>query len=78
MLLTIPVFLWMYAIVGFRGAPLYPEIDLSPIVMPMVGEIGWTQGVLGPIQAWIVWYFVCSMCFTQVLRKALNIQTTPT
>jgi len=78
MLLTIPVFLWMYAIVGFRGAPLYPSIDLSPMVMPMVGEVEWTQGLLGPIQAWIVWYFVCSMCFTQVLRKALNIQTTPT
>ncbi|CAI50547.1 DUF106 family protein [Natronomonas pharaonis DSM 2160] len=78
MLLTIPVFLWMYAVVGFRGAPLYPEIELVPVVMPIAGEVDWTHGLLGPIQVWIVWYFVCSMCFTQVLRKALNIQTTPT
>ncbi len=78
MVLTIPVFLWMYAIVGFRGEPLYGDIDLAPIVMPGVGEVGWTFGILGPIQVWIVWYFVCSMCFTQILRKALNIQTTPT
>ncbi|WP_181692379.1 DUF106 domain-containing protein [Natronomonas sp. LN261] len=78
MVLTIPVFLWMYAVVGFRGAPLYPEIDLAPMVMPIVGEVGWNQGLVGPVQAWIVWYFVCSMCFTQVIRKSLNIQTTPT
>ena len=78
MVLTIPVFLWMYAVVGFRGAPLYPEIDLAPIVMPIAGEVGWNQGFVGPIQVWIIWYFVCSMCFTQIIRKALNIQTTPT
>jgi uncharacterized membrane protein (DUF106 family) len=78
MLLTIPVFLWMYAVVGFRGAPLYPEIDLAPMVMPIVGEVGWNEGLVGPLQAWIGWYFVCSMCFTQVIRKSLNIQTTPT
>jgi uncharacterized membrane protein (DUF106 family) len=78
MVLTIPVFLWMYAVVGFRGAPLYPNVNLAPMMMPIVGEIGWNESLLGPIQAWIVWYFVCSMCFTQVIRKALNIQTTPT
>jgi uncharacterized membrane protein (DUF106 family) len=78
MVLTIPVFLWMYAVVGFRGAPLYPEIELAPMVMPIIGQIGWNEALVGPIQAWIVWYFVCSMCFTQVIRKALNIQTTPT
>ncbi len=78
MVLTIPVFLWMYAIVGFRGAPLYPEIELAPMVMPFLGEVDWNHGIIGPIQTWIVWYFVCSMCFTQVIRKALNIQTTPT
>jgi len=78
MVLTIPVFLWMYAIVGFRGAPLYPEIDLAPMVMPIAGEVGWNQGLVGPFRAWIAWYFICSMCFTQVIRKSLNIQTTPT
>jgi uncharacterized membrane protein (DUF106 family) len=80
MLLTIPVFLWMYAIVGFRGEPTFPELaaQLQPVVLPLAGSVGWTESLLGPIQVWIVWYFVCSMCFTQVIRKALNIQTTPT
>jgi uncharacterized membrane protein (DUF106 family) len=85
MLLTIPVFLWMYWML------LSPEQAVQPqqITMPLVGELnpvegstmdpneGWRTRILGPIEAWILWYFVCSMGFTQVIRKSLNIQTTP-
>ena len=71
MLLTIPVFLWMYWMI------LENPGDLGRMVIPLVGERSWTQSVVGPIQAWIVWYFLCSMGFTQVIRKSLNIQTTP-
>jgi len=75
MLLTIPVFLWMYwRILPTGSAPVTPE----GMVLPLLGETTWRNGILGPIQAWIIWYFVCSMGFTQVIRKALNIQTTPT
>jgi uncharacterized membrane protein (DUF106 family) len=74
MLLTIPVFLWMYwMILDGRIA----EVE-NTLTVPLAGENTWRQGVAGPIQLWIVWYFVCSMAFTQVIRKALNIQTTPT
>jgi uncharacterized membrane protein (DUF106 family) len=85
MLLTIPVFLWMYWMI------LSPEQAVTPtqITMPLIGELnpvagdamgrneGWRTTIIGPIEAWIVWYFLCSMGFTQVIRKALNIQTTP-
>jgi uncharacterized membrane protein (DUF106 family) len=74
MLFTIPVFLWMYWMILPGGDAVTPET----IVLPLIGETSWTQGVLGPIQAWIVWYFLCSMGFTQIIRKALDIQTTPT
>jgi uncharacterized membrane protein (DUF106 family) len=74
MLFTIPVFLWMYWMILPGGDAVTPET----IVLPLVGERTWTQGVLGPIQVWIVWYFLCSMGFTQIIRKALDIQTTPT
>lgn len=74
MLLTIPAFLWMYWKIQV------PHIDPGEmqIVLPLIGQTTWTEGVLGPMQAWIVWYFLCSMGFTQIIRKALNIQTTPT
>jgi len=74
MLFTIPVFLWLYWMtidVGVAGS--------SPvIVMPIAGEISsWRTQLVGPMEVWIVWYFVCSLGFGQIMRKALNVQTTP-
>jgi len=73
MLLTIPVFLWMYWMLQSGQS-----IDPATVVLPLLGEVTWQEGVLGPLQAWILWYFLCSMGFTQLIRKSLNIQTTPT
>ncbi|AZH26825.1 DUF106 domain-containing protein [Haloplanus aerogenes] len=77
MFLTIPVFLWMYWGVGI-GANATPIFNLEPLVLPFAGEKAWTDQVLGPIQVWIVWYFLCSMGFTQIIRKGLNIDISPT
>ncbi|MFC6863641.1 DUF106 domain-containing protein [Halomicroarcula sp. GCM10025817] len=76
MLINIPIFLWIYWMVfgpGLSGLP-------SPVaVLPILGEVTtWKEGVVGPMQAWIVWYFLCSLSFTQVIRKALNVKTSPT
>ena len=75
MFLTIPAFLWMYWKIGLRGSDGHGE--LANVVLPLVGEAAWTQGILGPIQVWIVWYFLCSMAFTQIIQKALDIEMTP-
>jgi uncharacterized membrane protein (DUF106 family) len=77
MFLTIPVFLWMYWGVGI-GGNASAVFDLEPLVLPLVGRKEWTDPVLGPIQAWILWYFLCSMGFTQIIRKSLNINISPT
>jgi uncharacterized membrane protein (DUF106 family) len=75
MLLTIPAFLWMYWMI--RDGHI--EATDTVMVMPMVGEVtDWQQGAVGPMPAWIVWYFLCSLGFSQLLRKALNVQTSPT
>ncbi len=76
MFLTIPVFLWMYWAVGI-GANSQAHIELQPMIVPIAGEVGWKSSVVGPVQLWIVWYFLCSMAFTQIIRKGLNINTTP-
>ncbi|THE64496.1 DUF106 domain-containing protein [Salinadaptatus halalkaliphilus] len=74
MLFTIPLFLWMYwKILG--GHVSQTEMTM---IMPIIGEVALNEGLLGPMWAWIVWYFLCSMGFTQLLRKALNIDMTPT
>lgn len=75
MVFTIPVFLWLYWIVRDVGVTVQDPV----MVMPFFGELSaWDAGVVGPIEVWIVWYFICSLGFTQILRKALNVQTSPT
>jgi len=76
MFFTIPVFLWMYWSIGV-GANASAQTTLDSLVLPLIGRVEWTESVLGPIQAWIVWYFVCSMGFTQIIRKSLNIDISP-
>ncbi len=74
MFITIPAFLWMYWRIGGNPTPVTP----NEIILPMIGKVAWSGHAVGPMMAWIVWYFLCSMAFTQLIRKALNIQTTPT
>jgi uncharacterized membrane protein (DUF106 family) len=76
MFFTIPVFLWMYWSIGV-GSNATAQVALDSLVLPLVGRVEWTESVLGPIQAWIIWYFVCSMGFTQIIRKSLNIDISP-
>jgi uncharacterized membrane protein (DUF106 family) len=75
MFLTIPVFLWMYWSIGI-GDP--SSGTFGEIVIPLRGAVNWKEGAIGPIQVWIVWYFLCSMGFTQIIRKGLNIDISPT
>jgi uncharacterized membrane protein (DUF106 family) len=73
MLFTIPLFLWMYWKIGGGYVGEAEQV----MIMPIAGEVALNEGLLGPMWAWIVWYFLCSMGFTQLLRKALNIDMTP-
>ena len=75
MFLTIPAFLWMFWAVGYRGANA--QYELEAFIIPLAGTVDWTTAVLGPIQVWIVWYFLCSMAFQQLIQKGLNISMTP-
>ncbi|WP_247001988.1 DUF106 domain-containing protein [Halosolutus gelatinilyticus] len=71
MLLTIPIFLWLRWKVngGHLGA------DEIGMVVPLAGAVSWRQPLVGPISAWIVWYFLCSVASRQIIQKALAIGT---
>ncbi|WP_281193439.1 DUF106 domain-containing protein [Halorubrum sp. F4] len=78
MFLTIPAFLWMFWVIGYRGSnAAYPAIAAQELVVPLAGTVTWDAGLVGPIQMWIVWYFLCSMAFTQLVQKSLNISMSP-
>lgn len=72
MAFTIPVFLWMFWII--RDVTV--TVTSPVLIMPIAGEIStWTSGIIGPIEAWIVWYALVSISFGQIMRKALNVRT---
>ena len=73
MLLTIPVFLWMRW--KIRAGHITP--DEVRIIVPLAGSVTWQQSLVGPMPTWIVWYFLCSVAFRQLIQKTLNIQTSP-
>ncbi|QAU13745.1 DUF106 domain-containing protein [Halorubrum sp. BOL3-1] len=78
MFLTIPAFLWMFWVIGYRGSSAeYPAVAAQELVVPLAGAVTWDTGIVGPIQMWILWYFLCSMAFTQLVQKSLNIEMSP-
>ncbi len=64
LLVTVPIFFWLLFRLG--------TID-STIVMPFFGEVNLAVPLFGFIPAWIIWYMICSLTFSQVVRKSLNI-----
>ena len=74
LLFTIPVFLWLFWIVRDVGVTVTEPV----IVMPLFGAMAdWQTTIIGPVEVWIIWYATCSIVFTQIIRKALNVQTSP-
>jgi len=64
LVLTVPIFFWLL----FRLAQAQ-----STITLPYAGTIGLHAPAVWIIPAWILWYMVCSITLSQVIRKSLNI-----
>lgn len=71
MLLTIPIFLWLW----WQASN---HVSTEGMIMPIIGDVEWGQGIGGPFRSWIIWYMVVTISFRQLISKALHIQTTPT
>ncbi len=70
MLFTIPMFLWMYW-------KMSGGISGQMVVIPLAGEVSWGSRLQGFIPVWLFWYFLCSMACNQLIRKALDINMSP-
>lgn len=64
MVLTVPIFFWLL----YRLAQ-----TTSTITLPYYGMHGLTDAIIWVVPAWILWYMICSITLSQVIRKALNI-----
>lgn len=64
LILTVPIFFWLL----FRLAQVH-----STITFPYYGTLNPHDPAVWIIPAWILWYMICSITLSQVIRKALNI-----
>jgi uncharacterized membrane protein (DUF106 family) len=64
MVITIPIFFWLL----YRLAQ-----TTSTITLPYYGMHALTDPIIWVITAWMLWYMICSITVSQVIRKALNI-----
>ena len=65
MVITLPIFFWLY----YRLA----HFDTF-ITMPFAGTVHLTDPILfGVVPAWIIWYMLCSLVMSQIIRKGLDI-----
>jgi uncharacterized membrane protein (DUF106 family) len=71
LLLSVPIFFWLL----LRLPPVgVTALDLSnAIVLPYVGTVALSANAFWLVPAWILWYMICSLTISQVIRKALNI-----
>ncbi|NQS77240.1 MAG: DUF106 domain-containing protein [Methanoculleus bourgensis] len=70
LLLTVPIFFWLL----FRLPPVGAEMTAaSGIVLPFVGAVSLSGVAFWIVPAWILWYMICSLAISQVIRKSLNI-----
>jgi uncharacterized membrane protein (DUF106 family) len=64
LVITVPIFFWLL----YRLAQ-----TTSTITLPYYGLHSLTDPIIWVIPAWIIWYMICSITLSQVIRKALNI-----
>jgi uncharacterized membrane protein (DUF106 family) len=64
LVLTVPIFFWLL----FR----LQEVP-STITLPYAGLQSLLAPVVWVIPAWMIWYMICSITLSQIIRKSLNI-----
>jgi len=64
LVVSVPIFFWLL----FRLNQVK-----STITFPYFGTVGLQDAAIWIIPAWILWYMICSITLSQVIRKSLNI-----
>jgi uncharacterized membrane protein (DUF106 family) len=74
LVLTVPIFFWL-----IEHIPNVPDLTMAAanlsnaIVLPFAGLSSYFDTTLWFFPLWILWYMLCSLTVSQVIRKALNI-----
>jgi uncharacterized membrane protein (DUF106 family) len=70
LVVSIPIFLWL-----IYKLPQVTDLhsELAQIVFPYFGARALWNGAIWIVPAWILWYMICSVFISQVIRKSMNI-----
>jgi uncharacterized membrane protein (DUF106 family) len=67
MIITIPIFMWIWMYVGIHQ-------DIV-VIFPLFGETELSAAFVFGLPFWVLWYMMCSIPITQVIRKVLGIRS---
>jgi uncharacterized membrane protein (DUF106 family) len=67
MIITIPIFMWIWMYVG-----IHPDIAVT---FPLFGKTELSAAFVFGLPFWVLWYMMCSIPITQVIRKVLGIRS---
>ncbi|MGA2883904.1 MAG: EMC3/TMCO1 family protein [Halobacteriota archaeon] len=71
LIISLPLFGWLSYTMANVGS--WPASVPTTMTFPHFGTLAYTQGVIWTFPVWLVWYLVCSLVFTQVIRKTLGM-----
>jgi uncharacterized membrane protein (DUF106 family) len=71
LIISLPLFAWLSYIME-HGQVTFSYVSPT-IVFPYFGAQTYTGGVILGFPVWLVWYLLCSLVFTQVIRKTLGM-----
>jgi len=67
MIITIPIFMWIWMYVES-----HPDMW---VIFPLFGVTELSSAFIFTLPFWVLWYMMCSIPITQVVRKALGIRS---
>ncbi len=70
LIISLPIFGWLSFIMYSSSLSSYVP---TTITLPYFGQLAYTHGVILGMPVWLIWYLICSLVFTQVIRKTLGM-----
>ncbi len=70
LIVSLPIFGWLSFIMYSSTLSSYVATTIN---LPYFGTLAYTQGVILGFPVWLIWYLLCSLVFTQVIRKTLGM-----
>jgi uncharacterized membrane protein (DUF106 family) len=71
LIISLPLFGWLSY--TMYQVPTLGDYVSTTINFPYFGTLAYTQGIILGFPVWLIWYLLCSLVFTQVIRKTLGM-----